>query len=313
MTVSRRRGFGLVVAGMLALSACTSQAAPPDPSSSSFTGSSSSPSQPTPTETGAAEIIEPVLLFVQAQDRTGYATGNTLLGTEPAGLRGDIAGVQMAFIPPSLLVPVRDSLMTLGATATDPDTLTPWESMRAALDLDIEGSWTLDRLAFAGLIDAVGGVFVDVPQAIEVRDEDDQSRMVIRAGRQRLDGITAADYATFAVPGEDERDGAVRFRDVWIAVLARLPESPERLRQILTSLGSLARTTTDVDTLLIALSAGRASVLDRSTTEAYVEVQVIRGGDRPASVLSEAGSRTVETMFADFPLVKPSPEASVVS
>jgi len=313
VTVTRRRRWGLVIAGVLVLSACTSQAAPPDPSGSSFTSFSSSPNQPTPTNTDATEIIEPVLLLVQVQDRTGYAAGNTLLGTEPVGPRSGVAEVQMGFVPSSLLVPVRESLMTLGATATDPDTLTPWESMRAALDLDIEGSWTLDRLAFAGLVDSVGGVFVDVPQAIEVRDEDDEFVLVIRPGRQRLDGITAADYATLAIPGEDERDGALRFRDVWVAVLARLPESPERLRQILTSLGSLARTTTDIGTLLIALSAARAAVLGRSMTEAYVEVQVIRGGDRPASVLSDVGSRTVETMFADFALVIQSPEAPVVS
>jgi hypothetical protein len=283
------RVLALGLAGLLA-AGCSSEAAPVEPT-------------PTPVESD-------VLLLVQVQDRSGYATANALMSVAPTTstvVSPDPA--QIAYVPDSLLVPVEAASITLGATPQQPDTLTPWQSVRAGLGLAVDGSWTLDRLAFAGLIDAVGGIYVDIPQAVQIGDPDSEAVIVIPAGRQRLGGIAGADYATETWSAGDAST-LQRFRDVWVAVLARLPESPERLRQILTSLGSLARTTTDVDTLQVFLESGRAAVLDRSVDEAEVDVEVIRAGARPASVLSAAGSRTVDTMFASFRLPDSAPSTT---
>ena len=264
--------------GILALTACTSQSAPIEPT-------------PSP-------ILTPQLILVQVLDREEYAVGNALMDATPRG-------TSIAYVPPSLLVPVVDGAVptrriTLGATPSEPDTLTPLTSAEAAFDLSMDGSWTLDLLAFAGLVDAVGGVIVEVPEAIVLTDSQGSGDIVITSGRQRLGGVAAAEYATAAIPGGYPVEQIARFRDVWVSVLARLPDSPERLRQILTSLGFLARTTATIDTLLVVLDSGRVSVLDRALVEQVVAVDVIRGGARPASVLTPEGSRTVATMFADF-------------
>lgn len=270
-----------VCVGLLALAACTSQAAPVQPS-------------PSPTST-------PNVILVQVLDREDYAVGNALIDAVPAGS-------SIAYVPSSLLVPVMDDAIpireiTLGATLSEPDTLAPLTSVEAAFGLAMDGSWSLDLLAFAGLVDAVGGVIIDIPQAVVLIDDEgppNTSEIVLRSGRQRLGGVAAAEYATASIPGGYPIDQVTRFRDVWVSVLARLPESPERLRQILTSLGFLARTTASIDTLLAVLQSGRASVLDQTLVEEFISVDLIRGGIRPASILTPEGSRTVATMFADF-------------
>lgn len=257
--------------------ACSSQAVPVPPA-------------PTP---------DSALVLIQVQDRDGYATGNVLMDGGPM-----VATVAAAFVPSSLLVPIGQPpqvrSITLGATPDDPDTMTPAVATQDVLDVTIEGSWTLDLLAFAGLIDAVGGVVVDVPDAVVIPGDGNSPDTFITSGRQRLGGIIGAEYATSTFPAEDPYLQLQRFQDVWTAVVARLPDSPERLRQILTSLGFLARTTVSIETLLMVLESARSSIAEDRLTEDVVDVDVIRGGDRPASIITRKGSRTVATMFPEF-------------
>ncbi len=300
-TATLGSGIGVLA---LVLSGCTSPAAPVGPTS---------PPQ-----------IQPRLILVQVLDRSEYAVGNALMsGSLPesqsqseSGEAVDVdqapAASSIAYLPASVLVPVVGVTpprnVTLGATPIIPDTLAAKTSTEAAFDLALDGTWTLDVLAFAGLIDAVGGVFVDLPQAVRLTNPQAETAIILPAGRQRLSGIAAAEYVTTDVGSDFPVDQLQRFRDVWIAVLARLPDSPERLRQILTSLGFLARTTASVETLLEVLESGRTAVLDRSIDEQFVTVDVIRGGARPAAVITPAGSRTVATMFAEFAVPGPDPK-----
>lgn len=259
---------------------------------------------------------QPELILVQVLDRDEYAVGNALM----SGLIDDLVGAPppssaIAYVPASVLVPIVGASpprqVTLGATPIIPDTLAPKASTEAAFGLTLDGSWTLDVLAFAGLIDAVGGVFVDIPQTVRLADPQSPSVMILPSGRQRLSGIAAAEYVTAELPSGFPIDQLQRFRDVWIAVLARLPDSPERLRQILTSLGFLARTTANAETLLEVLEAGRVAVLEQSIDEEFVSADVIRGGGRPAAIVTPAGSRTVATMFAQFTAPEPADQITV--
>jgi hypothetical protein len=254
-----------------------------------------------PQPTSPSTVVESRLILVQVMDRTNYAVGNALMSGSDAG---DERNSAIAYVPASVLVPVATAspprTITLGATPDEPDTLAPKRSTEAAFDLDLDGSWTLDVLAFAGLVDAVGGVYIDLPEPVRMVNVQSQTTITLTQGRQRLSGIEAAEYVTASVRPTFPVSQLQRFRDVWIAVLARLPESPERLRQIVNSLGFLARTTASVDTLLLVLGSGRAAVLDQAIDEKFVGVDVIRGGVRPASVPTPEGSRTVATMFPDF-------------
>ena len=241
-------------------------------------GEDANPSpNPQPTLAGG----DVILLQVTAAD--GYAVDNALLTASEAPT--DPAGA-VSFVPASLLVPVSpdDSLAeaTLGRTAQLPDTLDAVAGIEGALDVRVDAGLTLDRLALAGLVDAVDGVPVEVPE--ETALEIDDSVIVVPPGEVRMGGLLAAEYATARLPGDSEDARERRFAAVLLPLLVRLPDTPERMRQVLTSLGSLAVSTLPTDALVPPLvglgEAARAAAL----TVTSVPTLTVRDGARPASV-----------------------------
>ena len=88
--------------------------------------------------------------------------------------------------------------------------------------------------------------------------------MVIPKGARTLDGIEASYYVTVQLPGEKDGARLQRFADVLVKVVADLPDEQERMMQILTSLGALARSTIateDVAAFLLELQ--RELLLDQ--------------------------------------------------
>lgn len=269
------------------------------------TGLRSGDATPTP-DSGPVSADRPVLLM-QVTGPDGYATGNavltaTLVANTPAMSTPPAPSGAVAFIPASLLVAVSpdDStqVVTLGRTPLLPDTLDAVRGVRATLDIRVDAGLTVDRLALAGLVDAVDGVVVDVPEAILVPVDD--TVVSVPAGRVRMGGLLAADYATLRSAGDTDASRTARFAAVLLAILPRLPDEPERMRQVLTSLGFLAVSTVPTDDLigpLVALGdAARADAL----TVSEVPTRIVRDGARPASVLApDASEALVEFPPAD--------------
>ncbi len=244
--------------------------------------------------------IDSSVLVWQVTDEWGYAVQNVVVGTPP---EGQVPHPRLAYVPASLLVELGSdpvAVITLGETPWQPDSGVTADSTSRALDIPVDGSITMDRLAFAGLVDAVGGAWIELPAPEELPPNEDGEVVILPAGLVRLDGITAAEYVTAPRPDEPEQIGMERFAAVFTAVLRRLPVSPERIRQLVTNLGSLSQSTVDVDVVVTALDRARVGFRSREEEQIFVSVDVIRGGARPASVLNEVGSRTVETMFAPF-------------
>lgn len=244
--------------------------------------------------------IESSVLVWQVTDDWGYAVSNVVIGTLPLD---ESPNPRLAYVPASLLVEVGSepaAVITLGETPWQPDSGVPAAATSRALDIPVDGSVTMDRLAFAGLVDAVGGAWIELPAAEELPPNEEGEVVILPAGLVRLDGITAAHYVTAPRPDEPELIGMERFAAVLGAVLRRLPVSPERIRQLVTNLGSLSRSTVDVDVVVTALDRARIGFRSQEEQQVFVSVDVIRGGARPASVLNEGGSRTVESMFAPF-------------
>lgn len=243
--------------------------------------------------------IGPSVLVWQVTDEWGYAVQNVVVGTVAVE---EAPNPRLAYVPASLLVEVGSepaAVITLGETPSQPDSGVA-ASTSAALDIPIDGSITMDRLAFAGLVDAVGGAWIELPAPEELPPNEDGEVVTLPAGLVRLDGITAAEYVTAPRPDEPEHVGMERFAVVFGAVLRRLPVSPERIRQLIVNLGSLSRSTVDVDVVVVALDRARIGFRSQEEEQVFVSVDVIRGGARPASVLNAVGSRTVESMFASF-------------
>lgn len=197
-------------------------------------------SQPTPQPSPTTETLDadPTLLVQLRNDRF-QNVGNVLVAIAPNN-----AGSQMYLPSETVLRAVGTGEQTLSDTGVSPIQEAPG-LVTAQTAVRVDGALVLDRLAFAGLVDAVGGVTVDIPETIAFTDRFGSTAAVIPGGTQTLDGPEAALYATYDRPTTTVPQ-YLRFQQVWNALLPKLPQEPERLRAILGSLGALARSTQSI-------------------------------------------------------------------
>lgn len=251
---------------------------------------------PVPDPSPTATPVESTLLL-QVLDADGYAVGNVIIGIEPE--ESEPFTIMLA-VPASLLVPEGDDSVTLGATPGSADTLASVDAIEQGLGIRIDAGITLDRLAFAGLVDAVDGIWVELDRPILLPGiGEDSRRRVFGPGWAEMDGIAAADYAVLRLPGESEQDQVERFLGLLVDVLERLPRSDDQMRQLLTSLGSLAQTTVPTDDLVPFLMAVRTDIVFGRISEEIVPVEIIRGGARPASVAAPGAEMLIAELFPD--------------
>lgn len=113
------------------------------------------------------------------------------------------------------------------ASYSAPDITTASEQVSNQLGVSVGYSWGLERLAFAALVDSVGGV---------------------KLGRssKTLTGLAAASYVLPEKGSLTDAQVNARFIRVWDAVLLKLPPEPTRLMSILTSLGATSQISTSV-------------------------------------------------------------------
>lgn len=255
--------------------------------------------EPSPTAQAAEETM-----LLQVLDADGYAVGNVVIGIEPPEVEPHTI---MLAVPASLLITEGADSATLGTTPQAADTLAGVFAVEDGLGIRIDAGLTMDRLAFAGLVDAVDGVWVELdrPVLLPAIGEDDRLR-VVGPGWVKLDGIAAADYAVLRLPGESEQDQVDRFLGVLVDTLARLPRTPDQMRQLLTSLGSLAASTVPTEELVPFLMAVRSDINVGRLTLETLPVEIIRGGSRPASVAAPEAEVIVQSLFPDA-RVEPEP------
>ncbi len=122
-------------------------------------------------------------------------------------------------------------------------------AVEVASNIRVDGSLTLRRLALAGLVDSVKGIYVNIPKSVKVINQQ-KRKVLIPSGMVRLDGNRAAGYALLVVPGEPESARIKRINTVLSATLAKLPNDEQRVDETISALGSLGRTT--VPTELVA-------------------------------------------------------------
>ncbi len=102
------------------------------------------------------------------------------------------------------------------------------ETISATLGIPVHHAALLDFHAFVTLVDAIGGVDVDVPYAISdptyPDDDAGYDPFYLPAGEQNIDGATALRYArTRATPGSDF-DRAARQQQLMLAVRDRVTQ-----------------------------------------------------------------------------------------
>ncbi len=231
----------------------------------------SSPPKPTATElpTRAGTVL------LQLKDAAGNAVVNMLLGGEPTEHSGS-----RLVLPPGLLIPTPE-VIPLGLTPGSADTLAAKNGVATLLLVRVDATLTLDRLALAGLVESVDGVSVD-----------------LGLGSVTLDGITAADYATALKSGESEADRQKRALVIVTAALRGLPDTDESMRQLLASLGSLARSTATNDELVPLLNQIYLDARSGTMLSAELPVTVVASGASGAVVVNGLAARElIERMF----------------
>ncbi len=190
---------------------------------------------PTPTTSESANLRQSAFA-VTVRDDTGNITDGVVMGYDKPTSKATSLSLQ-----PGLGVDIgNDGPVTLAELGPQsPQTVDT--QLSDQLGVRIAGGLIMDRLAFAGLVDAVGGVVVDVPAPIIVEGSDGKDTVLAKAGRHRLYGPAAAAYVTVLLPGESQPARMARFDNVWKQVITTLPSNRDRLRTIVGSLGSSAR------------------------------------------------------------------------
>lgn len=207
-------------------------------------GSSPTPdASGSPTPTPTINATQPTLLIRVSEG--GAARGNLVTATT-SGLeaRASTLSLPENLVVASRQVAPRELVRSGGATVRQLS-----NALAVTLGVRIDAVWQMDRKALAGLVDAAGGVVIDIPQRTVVRSADGKVQERFRAGRQRLSGTSASWYAVGTVVDESAAVAAQRFDAVMTAALISLPRSEPEVRETLTALGALSPTTVPTELL----------------------------------------------------------------
>jgi hypothetical protein len=102
----------------------------------------------------------------------------------------------------------------------------------------IDGSWSLTADQLANLVNAVGGVTVNVDTNVIVSSGGSQVVVVPQGSNEHLSGLRAVQYATYVGAGEDANANLPRFQTVLQAVIDALPRDPSKSAALLSHSGA---------------------------------------------------------------------------
>ena len=293
----------LVIVGARALLTRGSEPTPTPSPSPTATATTTSTASPSPTPVGPNQQS----LLIQIRDDEGLAQANALMVSTLDPQQGSFVT-----IPPRLLVDVPGGPQTLlEVTAASTNAFASQEALSTMLGVKVDATWALDRLALAGLVDSIGGIYLDVKAPVVFRADDGTVLVRLLPGIQQLDGTTAAAYVLTRQPGEPESARMARFTEVMRQVLLRLPADASHVELLLGSLGSLSRVTIPVDQMSDLLLRLRSAVDTNRVERRVLPVNPVTLGTARAERLDFVAAETLmESDFAELELV-PSKEVPI--
>jgi hypothetical protein len=254
-----------------------------------------------------------VLLQIQGPDRN--ALGSVLLAHDPAS---GGSGVEL-LVPSQLITDVCGvGQVTFGQTlAAANGAQVSRQAVSAALGgVTVDGSWVLSTTLFAKLVDAVGGVVVNVDTNVLSHGPNGSATIDIPQGpHERLPGAKAVEYATYrASANEGAAAQLARLSDVVDALIRALPHTSAGVTGVLGQLGPGGASTlgaAHLSTLLLGLAAddtraGGVLPIGLPTT-------LIDAGGAPSYSVDTAGTtQLVEQRFKpSLPAARPGPKVTV--
>lgn len=257
----------------------------------------------TPTQVEPARDLHTLMVTVARDDQR--IASSILIVANPK-----VSKVRLYVIEPRVVIDTGASSLTNVATAGfESSSSNVQKAVSNALGVRIDGSLILQRLALAGLIDSVRGVDIVNPSAIRVHIQE-QRDLVIPPGKVHLDGTRAAAYALARIPHEPMAVRTARLDTILRATVLKLPSDPERMKQTLSALGSLSRTTVptgDVANFLVKVKSRRiwkaAKSINFVTVPSRLVAQHSAGWQRFAlqNVVQQVGSFTKTVFVATDP------------
>lgn len=179
-------------------------------------------------------------LLFQVQGENGAAAASALLAHDTEERAG-----AAVLIPPQVLVtvPGTGSLPFGRALSSVP----PQGSRDALSDLmgvTVDDGWVVTTVVLGQLIDALGGVPVDVDVPV-VRGQT----VLISPGAQNLDGARAVQFLLYLAPEEQEQARLARLQEVLDGLINVLPRTADELTAQLEVLGPRSVTTKELPAL----------------------------------------------------------------
>jgi hypothetical protein len=264
------------------------------------------PPAPTPTPTLSVVPTQSTLL-IELRGDTGTGIADVV-----TGVGGPADQAVWVTIDPRLEVEVPGTgAVSLGEAAVIPGLETTRLAISDLVGVRIDGTWTLGRLALAGLIDAVGGVTIDVPDLVVLTPGNTTAKIMIPAGVNLLEGAVAALYVTTLEPGETEATRIARAASVLNQLIMSLPIDAGRIRQILGSLGALSQTNLSADQLSNYLARMRSDMVSANFVQRSLPTLPIILSKPPLVRLDTVNSEKLIALLLPLAVRHPGPDSPI--
>ena len=192
-----------------------------------------------PVADDAPARTQSTLLF-QVQGENGAAAASALLAHDPETSEG-----AALLIPPQVLVTVPGAgSLPFGRALLAGPAQGSRDALSDLLGVTVDDGWVVTTVVLAQLIDALGGVPVDVDVPV-VRGQT----VVISAGPQNLTGAQAVDFLRYLGPDEQEQARLARLQEVLDGLVNVLPRTEQELTAQLSVLGQRSITTMELPEL----------------------------------------------------------------
>lgn len=242
---------------------------------------------PTPTPTGTATPTSATLL-VQVRDSSLLALGSVLMGINGERDRLD----QLWWSPEWWIDQVGSQEVSAADLGRKPVPFV-MSAVQNQSQVPVNDAWVMDRLAFAGLVDALGGVRVDFANRTAYINDKGLPE-IVPAGTVSLAGAQAADFI-FDPSLRNETARLRRFQAVWDQIVRRFPNDPEKARTLVVSLGALSKSTLSTDELAAYLAAAK----ELRVSGAYGQATVPLNAENFVRVAPPQGVRVAQALDPD--------------
>ena len=245
-----------------------------------------------PTATAPPEVRTQSTLLLQVQPPDRSAAASVLLAHDPD--EGTGAGV---LVPPQVLVNVPGTgSLPFGRALSTVDAQGSRDALSDLMGVTVDDGWVLPTESLSLLVDALGGIPVEVDVPV-VRGQT----VVLSAGAQRVDGSRALDLMLYLGPQEQEQSRLARVQEVVDGVVRSLPQDPAELATLLATLGQGSVSTLEPPALaefLLGLAA--ADVDGQLQYDTLPVIPIDPGGGVTAfRVDAERLTPVVERLLAD--------------